>query len=90
MPVPKLRMPRIRLEPPEFEIGRPVIKMSPREAFFAEREVIDTDAAVGRTAANSVTVCPPCVPIVAAGEIVDENAVKILKMYSIFRISVVK
>lgn len=85
-----VRMPRIRLEPPDFEICRPVRKMSPREAFFAEREVIDTETAAGRTAADSVTVCPPCVPIVAAGEIIDENAVEILKMYSIFRISVVK
>lgn len=85
-----VRMPRIRLEPPNLDMCRPLRKMSPREAFFAEREVIDTDAAVGRTAADSVTVCPPCVPIAAAGEIIDEKAVKILKMYGIFRISVVK
>lgn len=86
----RVRMPRIRLEPPEFFMYRPERKMLPREAFFSESEVVDTELAAGRIAAESVTVCPPCVPVAAAGEIIDENVIKILKMYSILRISVVK
>jgi len=85
-----LMCPRILLRPPEFEFTEPVRAMSPREAFFAEKEAVPIEKALGRTAADSVTVCPPCIPIAAAGEVIDENILKILKMYSISQIFVVK
>ncbi len=85
-----LMCPRILLRPPEFELSEPKRKMSPREAFFAEKEEIPIDDALGRTAAENVTVCPPCIPIAAAGEVIDENIIKILKIYSILKINVVK
>ena len=83
-------MPRIRLELPEFEMNEPERAVSPREAFFAAKERINIENSVGRIAAETVSVCPPCVPVVFPGEIIDEKAVKILKMYSIFRINVIK
>lgn len=85
-----VKMPRIRLEPPEFIMDRPAVDMLPREAFFAERETVPTEKAAGRTAAEAVTVCPPCVPIIMAGEKINENTIKILKNYSIFQINVLK
>lgn len=85
-----IRMPRIRIEPPDFEVCVPKRKMLPRQAFFAESETVNTENAAGRTAAEAVTVCPPCVPIVMAGEKIDENIIKILKNYSIFQINVLK
>ena len=85
-----VRMPRIFLESPRFEPGKPERAMSPREAFFADSESVPTERSAGRVAAESVTVCPPCVPAVAAGEVIDENVIKILKMYSIFSVNVVK
>ncbi|MCX4255741.1 MAG: aminotransferase class I/II-fold pyridoxal phosphate-dependent enzyme [Oscillospiraceae bacterium] len=86
----RLMCPRILLRPPQIEITEAVRAMSPREAFFAERETIPAEKASGRIAAESVTVCPPCIPIAAAGEIIDENIIKILKMYSIFHVNVVQ
>ena len=68
--------PRILLRPPQIEITEAVRAMSPREAFFAERETIPAEKASGRIAAESVTVCPPCIPIAAAGEIIDEKYYK--------------
>ncbi|MGN0674437.1 MAG: aminotransferase class I/II-fold pyridoxal phosphate-dependent enzyme [Oscillospiraceae bacterium] len=85
-----LMCPRILLRPPEYTMCEPKRAVLPREAFFAEKETVDTDSALGRTAAESVTVCPPCVPVVAPGEIIDENVIKILKMYSIFKVNVIK
>ncbi|MCH5348454.1 MAG: aminotransferase class I/II-fold pyridoxal phosphate-dependent enzyme [Oscillospiraceae bacterium] len=85
-----VRMPRIFIEPPLFEASGPERAMSPRKAFFSDSESIPTERSLGRIAAESVTVCPPCVPAVAAGEIIDENVIKILKMYSIFSVNVVK
>ena len=52
--------------------------------------MLDTENSCGRIAAEGITVCPPCVPVVAAGEIIDENVMKILKMYSISEVNVVK
>ncbi len=85
-----VRMPRIRLVPPDFEMSKPIAEMLPREAFFAERETVQTEKSVGRIAAEAVTVCPPCVPIIMAGEVIDEITIKILKNYSIFQINVLK
>lgn len=85
-----LMCPRILLRPPQIEITEAVRAMSPREAFFAARETVPIEKASGRIAAESVTVCPPCIPIAAAGEIIDENIIKILKMYSIFHVNVVQ
>ena len=86
----RLMCPRILIRPPQFEITEPKRAMLPREAFFAEKERIETENSCGRIAAEGVTVCPPCVPVVAAGEIIDENVMKILKMYSISEVNVVK
>ncbi len=86
----RLMCPRILLRPPHFELTEPKRAMLPREAFFAEKERVETENSCGRIAAEGVTVCPPCVPVVAAGEIIDENVMKILKMYSILNVNVVK
>lgn len=86
----RLMCPRILIRPPQFEITEPKRAMLPREAFFAEKETVETKNSCGRIAAEGITVCPPCVPIVAAGEIIDENVMKILKMYSILNVNVVK
>lgn len=86
----RLMCPRILLRPPQFAITEAERAMSPREAFFAARETVPTEKALGRIAAESVTVCPPCIPIAAAGEVIDENIIKILKIYSIFHVNVVQ
>lgn len=88
--VERLMCPRILLRPPQFAVTEAERAMSPREAFFAARETIPTEKALGRIAAESVTVCPPCIPIAAAGEVIDENIIKILKIYSIFNVNVVQ
>lgn len=86
----RLMCPRILLRPPQFAVTEAERAMSPREAFFAARETVPTEKALGRIAAESVTVCPPCIPITAAGEVIDENIIKILKIYSIFHVNVVQ
>lgn len=83
-------MPRIRLEPPDFTLVPPKRAMFPREAYFAPCEVVPAEKAVGRICAKARTVCPPCVPVAAGGEIFDENSIKILKMYSISEVNVIK
>lgn len=83
-------MPRIRLMPLSFSISPLKKAMEMRAAFFSETETVKTEDALGRICARTETICPPCVPAAACGEVFDENAIKILKMYSISEVNVVK
>jgi lysine decarboxylase len=46
----------------------PVIAMPPRQAFFAERDAVPIDRAVGRVSAELVAPYPPGIPVLAPGE----------------------
>ncbi len=83
-------MPRIRIEPPDIDIMPLKRALSPAEACFSPKERVNTENSLGKIAAETVSVCPPCVPVVTAGEIIDENTIKILKIYSIFQVNVIK
>ena len=48
----------------------PVAAMSPRDAFFAPRERVSADRAVGRIAAETAAPYPPGIPALAPGELV--------------------
>ncbi len=53
--------------------------LSPREAFFADHEVVAADAAVGRVSAELVAPYPPGVPVLAPGERVTAEALDALR-----------
>ena len=82
--------PKIRLMPPQFRLVPPVRVMSPREAYFAPSETVSVDECCGRICSKAKTVCPPCVPVAVGGEVFDVDSVKILKMYSISEVNVLK
>ena len=42
-------------------------------------EYVSLDASVGRMSAENVGLMPPCIPVVAAGEIISEEAARALK-----------
>lgn len=68
----------------------PKAVMSPREAVFAHTEIIALDKAEGRVCADLNTACPPCVPVVMAGERIDGSGVEALGRYGVEKIRVVK
>lgn len=74
--------------PPHMSL--PVRAMSPREAVLSASERLPAEACVGRTLAAVTVGCPPAVPIVVSGEIIDETAVKCFKYYGIEQCNVVK
>ncbi|MDQ0253871.1 arginine/lysine/ornithine decarboxylase [Evansella vedderi] len=51
----------------------PTLSLSPRDAFYAETEVIPLDMSAGRIIAEFVMVYPPGIPILIPGEIIDED-----------------
>ena len=59
----------------------PEKKLSVRQAFFCSSESIPVENSVGRVAASPAVACPPAVPVVISGEIINESTVEIMKYY---------
>lgn len=51
----------------------PMLSMTPRDAFYAETEIIAMRDAIGRISAESIMVYPPGIPIFIPGEIITEE-----------------
>lgn len=68
----------------------PKVDISPRQASFMPFVNVSIDDALGKTAHKTITKCPPGVPIVIPGEVIDENVLKLLKKSSILFVDVLK
>lgn len=75
-------------QPPK--VSLPARATSPREAILSECETVAVENALGRTLAAVTVGCPPAVPIIVSGEIIDEAAIKCFNYYGITECSVVK
>ena len=64
--------------------------LTPREAMLCNSETVSVDKSVGRILAAATVGCPPAVPIVMSGEIINENAALAMKYYGISKVLVVK
>ncbi|MBE6956724.1 MAG: amino acid decarboxylase [Ruminococcaceae bacterium] len=69
---------------------RPVRVLSPRQALFAPQERVPIADAVGRVCAAPTVSCPPAIPIVVSGEVIDEAALAWLSHYGMETLCVVK
>ena len=58
----------------DHEYIAPVVKLSPREAFYADREPVPMAECVGRISSEFVMCYPPGIPILAPGELVTREA----------------
>ncbi len=70
---------------PKFERG-----LSPNEAFLLPFENIDIHQSEGSICADTCVSCPPAVPIVTAGEIINQEAIKLLEFYGHKKINIIK
>ncbi len=82
-PLPSLKSPA-----PAFH--KPVKAISVREAVFSPSEEVNTCNSIGRILASANVGCPPAVPIIACGEIIDEQTVKRFSYYGIKTCNVIK
>ncbi len=64
--------------------------MYPRQAFQLESTTIPAAQSVGRIAAEVKAVCPPGIPVIMPGEIINEQCMKIMISSGITEISVLK
>jgi len=60
-------------------LAHPQVVLSPREAFFKEKELIAIEEAQGRLAGESILAYPPGIPILAPGEKVTVEVMLTLK-----------
>ena len=82
------KKPEITVKPPFFT--PPTRKLSIREACFAPWETVGTDCAVGRTLAGINIACPPAVPVVVSGEVIDDAAAECLRYYGVEKVRCAK
>ena len=64
--------------------------MTIREAVLSPSEEISVNDAVGRICASPTVSCPPAVPIVVSGELIEKNDISLFKHYGVEKIRVVK
>ena len=81
------KRPEILFSPPEFRLQEKA--MSIRQASMSPCEAIPVEQSVGRVLAAASVSCPPAVPIVVCGEIIDEAAVECFRYYGIKTVTVV-
>ncbi len=72
------------------KMSKPRIAMSLRQALFAPAEEVPLSDCVGRVLASPTVSCPPAVPILVGGEVVDDNAAALFAYYGYTTLRVVK
>ena len=73
---------------PDFSVPRQA--MSIREAMLSPAEVISVAESIGRILAVPSVGCPPAVPILVCGEVIDDHTAACFRYYGIDRCAVVK
>lgn len=58
----------------DYEYINPIVRFSPQEAFYAEKESVPLADSVGAVCAEFVMCYPPGIPIVAPGELITRDA----------------
>ena len=74
---------------PTFSAINPKMKMSIREALFAKSESVNVEDSLGRVLSKTNVSCPPAIPIMFSGEVIDSSAIEIMKYNQIERVEVV-
>jgi len=72
------------------KLSKPLKALSIKEALFSPSIENDIENCIGKTLASANISCPPAVPIIVAGEIIDENTIKCFKYYKINKCRIVK
>ena len=76
------------IEKKVFSYALPKARLTPREAMLSLSEKVNVEKSIGRTLAAITVGCPPAVPIIVSGEIIDKQTVEVAKYYGIKSFSV--
>ena len=64
--------------------------LTPRDAMFSTTETVPLENSFGRIAADTACPCPPGIPVVMPGEIINETVIELLKNYGFEKIKCIK
>jgi arginine/lysine/ornithine decarboxylase len=78
----------IHKKPPLVSKKQSVMKFN--QAILSPSENVDVENSLGRIASGISVSCPPAIPIVVCGELIDENAIENFKYYGIKQCNVIK
>lgn len=68
----------------------PKVAMSVREATMSDFVLLDARECKGRILASECVSCPPAIPILACGEIIDDDAIKLFEYYGVDKLKIVE
>lgn len=71
------------------DMDRPKRVMSPREALFSVSRQCELGECRGKVLATATVSCPPAIPILVCGEVIDESALRVMEYYGVASCSVV-
>ena len=63
-------------------LTEPNVVVTPREAYFSQKERIKKEDAIGRISAEVVALCPPGISVLLPGEIITEEHIPYLSEYT--------
>ncbi|MBE6949199.1 MAG: aminotransferase class V-fold PLP-dependent enzyme [Ruminococcaceae bacterium] len=72
------------------QMANPLKKLTPREALFTQSKTLPIHECIGKVLASPTVSCPPAIPIVVCGEVIDEAAVRIFEYYRIETCNVIE
>lgn len=78
----------INSEPPVIKAATKILCV--RDAYFSSYEEIRAEKAFGRILAVSDVSCPPAVPVLVSGELIDDCSIKCFQYYGITKCKVIK
>lgn len=69
---------------------KPIRALTAREAMLAPSETLRVEDAQGKILASPCVSCPPAVPILVCGEVIDSRAAEAFRYYGVERVEVVR
>jgi arginine/lysine/ornithine decarboxylase len=75
------RFNRGRLDYQKIDLHFPKVVMTPRDAFYAEKEMVRFEDSVGRISGEAIMAYPPGIPVVSYGERINESVVAQVKLF---------
>lgn len=70
-----------RIDYKKIDLHYPEVVMTPRDAFYAEKEMVALDATLGRISGESLMSYPPGIPVVSYGELINESVLVQIKLF---------
>lgn len=74
----------------KIQLKLPKKALSVRDAILSPSESIPVENSLGRIISNETVACPPAVPVIVSGEVIDENTIKLFDYYGVKTCSVIK